>query len=78
MKRFCRIDSLMRQPTLKAINHEMKEHIITIGFDTENKDIPKNSLIHVELSSESLFIYHRINKNYQGGTIKPVIEKYCF
>ena len=73
-------DIFLRQPSLKAIADEAKEYFITFDLDSENIDLPQNSLIHFDINSTKgeLSIYHRINCQYQGGTIQPVIDNLPF
>ncbi|MBA2655836.1 MAG: AMP-binding protein [Tatlockia sp.] len=67
-------DLIVRQPLLKNIAHEIKEHIISFSFD--NDILPENSLIHFKINSTSneITISHRINCDFQGGSLKPVLE----
>ncbi|KTD07261.1 hypothetical protein A8135_01850 [Legionella jamestowniensis] len=67
-------DIYTRQPALKPL---IKDCIITVDLSNETVHVPKNSLIHfyVDQKSHELKIAHRIDTNYQGGTITPLIER---
>lgn len=66
-------DVFVRQPALPFPN---SEYLITIGLRHDTISIEKNALIHFELDSNTgaLTIYHRLNQEYQGGTLNPLIE----
>jgi methionyl-tRNA formyltransferase len=68
-------DVCARQPALTAIVEDVKDYVITIGFNDHEKSPPKDSLIHFSISPNkgSLYISHRINCQYLGGTIMPVL-----
>lgn len=69
-------DVFIRQPSLASIAHDTKECLITAGLNQDNRELWSNSLIHFEINPDKgeLTIYHRLNQDYQGGTLTPVIE----
>lgn len=66
-------DLYLRQPSIKST---VKDCIISIDLTTEQIDIPEESLIHFSISenTKQLSIFHRLDTQYQGGTIVPLIE----
>lgn len=69
-------DVWARQPDLTAIAEDVKDYVITIGFNDHDKIPPKDSLIHFSIipNKGTLYISHRINCQYLGGSIMPVLK----
>ncbi|CEK09599.1 formyltransferase family protein [Legionella hackeliae] len=67
-------DIYARQPSLKSL---IKECVITCSLSNETREVPENSLIHfdVEKKSNSLRISHRLDVDFQGGTVAPLVER---
>lgn len=66
-------DIYFRQPDLK---NAAKECLISVGISNDEMSAPKNSLIHFQIDQKNheIKIAHRLNSNFQGGTIIPLIE----
>lgn len=64
-------DVFARQPALTMAREDAKEYLITAGPTPA-----PNSLIHYKVSADAreLIIHHRINPEFQGGTLAPVIK----
>lgn len=69
-------DIFIRQPALASVLSEMKASFMTLDFLGAQSKHPDNALIHFAIDEKQgqINISHRINLDFQGGSVAPVLE----